>query len=412
VPGERVLVRPVEEKSSFIRAELVDVLRPSRSYKRLTPRCPHFGQCGGCQLQHLDYPDQIKIKKELLFSLLEAKGLLGGAGGSDSGQMVMDASCEPWHWRARARLKVFPGRSGFRVGFFAKRSRRLVEIGSCPVLKAGLEGLIPALGGRIASSCSGLMAKKGRGAKGLEIVMAEGLDGKRAAFAVSGHKGKRGRGRGDLLPLFGDGCTEDDYCAEVSWKILFYQGPHAPNGLYTRPWSFFQANPRQNERLMDVVLKMAQGSALGTSILELFSGAGNFTIPLARAGFHLTALESDQDAIEMAGANAAANSARDVRLLKMDADADLSPVLRERFDLLLLDPPRTGARQACRQIAASRIPAIIYVSCDPMTLVRDLLILKAGGYMVEDLRLVDMFPQTAHMEAVVMLVRKGHQQEG
>ena len=377
------------------------MLRPSHSHKRIVPRCPHFGQCGGCQLQHLDYRDQIKIKEELLISLLEAKGLLDSAGSL----RVMDASCGPWHWRARARLKVLSGRRGFRVGFFARRSRRLVEIGSCPVLKAGIEGLVPAIGDHLAS-CSGL-PKRGRRAGGLEIAMAEGIDGKRAAFVISGHGGGRGQGRGRLLPIFDDGGAENDYCAKEPWKILFYKGPHAPGGLYARPWSFFQANLGQNERLMDAVFKMAQGSAPGTTILELFSGAGNFTIPLARAGFHLTALESDQDAIEMAGANAAANSARGIRFLKMDANSDLAPILRERFDLLLLDPPRTGARQACSQIAASRIPAIIYVSCDPMTLVRDLLILRAGGYMVADLCLVDMFPQTAHMESVVMLVRKG-----
>lgn len=381
LPGETVRVRVQSEKKDYAQARLLAV--EAAAPARIEPRCPRFGRCGGCQLQMLDYDGQLAHKQQVLTKLL--------APFAPAWEPALTAS--PWHYRHRARLAVGEQNGAPVVGFREAASHRIVAVPRCEILDQRLLPLLPLLPDWLAG------LKQWRRIEELLLV----VDGE-------GRIALDWRARGGALPAadraqLAARCEAAGIAAgEVT---LRYQLPSQQSGFQFTPRDFTQVNPAIDDQLVARALNWLQADA-GSRVIDLFCGLGNFTLPLARRAGSVTGVEGSAAMVERARANALAQGFANVAFSAADLfepDADL---LRG-FDRALLDPPRAGARALCDLLArAPRLQRIVYVSCNPQTLARDLSILKNGGFAVQRAALVDMFPQSGHCEAMVMLARGGN----
>lgn len=341
-PGDRVHAVVVEARRRFARARVVEQLASGPD--RVAPRCPVFGTCGGCTWQHLAYPAQVAAKAAILRDAWTRLGRL-----PDPGPVEVEASPSPYGWRARTRVAV----AGGRVGYRRAGSRALCPTDRCPIL-------VPALEPRLASLAADPPADG-------EVVLAVG-----DAPAPAGGPG-------------------------VGLRA-------GPDVLRASPGAFFQAHEALRGRLAEAVWEAA---GRGARALELFAGIGFFTLGLARRFEAVVAVEGDAVASADLRDNAARAGAGGVRVRRASVEEALA---REASatppDVVVLDPPRSGLAPAARR-ALARNPArrVVYVSCDPATLARDAAALAAGGLRPVSLRGFDLFPQTAHVEALAVLER-------
>ncbi len=347
-PGDQVLVRLRETRKRFARGEPVEVLRPGPG--RRAPACPVAGKCGGCAWQHLTHEAQLAAKRRILRDAVERI-----AGLAPPGETPIHAGPE-LAYRSRARIL---GQAG-RVGFRRARSHEVCGIRGCPVLVPELDAVL------------GELAKEPPEAE-VEWLVARGDGGEVSVRA----RGPGARAAPIVLELGAD-------------------------RLRVGPGVFFQANAALRLRLAAAVAAACGG---GERALELYAGAGFFTLALARAFAHVTAIESDARAVRDLEHNltGAAVPAR-VGVRPLAVEAYLADPRDPRPDLVLLDPPRTGLpKGGAEALAALGADRIVYVSCDPATLARDLRVLVARGYRLEGLEAFDLFPQTPHVEAVALL---------
>ena len=358
-PGDRLRVRVVEAQPRFARGEIDAVLAPGSD--RVTPRCSVFGSCGGCAWQHIDYAAQIEAKRAML------RDALARIGGIAVSTIEFIASPQPYGYRGRARVHV----EGGRVGFRKRRSHELCSIHACPLLAAPLDAALAELAAHPP-------AQDG------EWELALGSDGavRRAALAARAMAADRiaVRAAGEQF--------------EVSSGV------------------FVQANALLQGALAQAVLDAA---GQGGEVLELFAGAGFFTLGLARRFERVAAVESDAAAAVDLSRNCAAAELRQVRVIEAPVEAVLAAIRRHRLapDVVVLDPPRGGmGPRASQQLA--RLPAqrIVYVSCDPATLARDLRVLTEKRWSLARVIGFDLFPQTPHVEAVAVLTRAGAASSG
>jgi 23S rRNA (uracil1939-C5)-methyltransferase len=374
-PGEAVRVR-VDPSARPARGELVAVVEPGPG--RVDAPCPHVAACGGCDWMHLSR----RAQREQHLSL--AAGVAAGA------PVRFHASPRAAGYRTRARLHARGGRDGALVGFFGARSRSIVSVDACLVLDRRLDAARAALGALL------------RGARGDgEIGLALGRDQKPVADV---------RWSGDLVPEvfarlesetssgrfagFSVTCGDARRPAVIGDPTPWIAGADgAP--LELAPGGFAQANEEVNRALAARVAEIAAG---GRRPLELFAGAGNFTVLLARdAPSRVRAVEASEAACEAARRNLRARSL-ECRVTCADAETFEVPA---GTDVVVLDPPRTGARGACGRVAAKRsVRRVVYVSCDRATLARDAAIL-APRFRVASVDVFEMFPHTSHVETLV-----------
>ncbi len=399
-PGDRVTAEILKEKKNYLEGTLRTIEKPSA--KRVQPFCSFFGHCGGCQLQHLSYADQISVKEENLRGFLHR--LL-----AKSHFEVLPTLTAPQDrgYRIRAQLKAFVSRDRTTLGFYENKSHRVVGIDQCPLLHP--------------------LANRILGQFGLKIERWKGNIRLRSAdIFVSPEEEKgtirlTGVGTGDLKTLreLVSGISilkgaQFQAQSRISWGDLLLRF-RLPVGSSKKPVeadipadSFFQVNPVQNENL---IRKVSEWAALtgGEKVLDLFCGAGNLTLPLAQAAAKIWGVDADKKAISAAEENARKNLLKNCFFRAARADAGVSRVLEETngVDLVVLDPPRAGAAEALEPIAKLRPQKIIYVSCEPPTLVRDLARLDELGYNITRIQPLDMFPQTYHLEVIAELVRTG-----
>lgn len=388
LPGEQVQVQIQRRSRRYDEAVLHEVKLTSPH--RVEPKCDHYGSCGGCTLQHLSYPAQLDHKQALLQRLLEPW---------DAGtQWAAPLSGSPWDYRHRARLLLADGAAGFR----ARASHRRIALQECPVLAPPLAALLPNLQQCLAD----LPGLKG------ELLLACDDRG-RCAAQFNMERGTR-RARARLAAWAGN--------ANVSWA----EGgsPELPSGdpqaalvtsrtgraLRFGPADFIQSNLSLNQRLVEQALAWLAPRA-GEAVADWFCGLGNFTLPMAGTGARLTGFEVADALLARARANASdAGLAVEFRRADLLAESvgDANAGLAD-FDAGLLDPPRAGAAALCERLAEacepSRLRRLLYVSCDPRTLARDLRILSVGGWRLRRAGLIDMFPQTSHIESMALLTR-------
>ncbi len=352
VPGDRLRVRLVERRPGYGRAEILEVLVAGSG--RRQPPCPHFARCGGCDLQQIEDRLQPELKAA---SVVETIARLGGLE-LPPPEVV---SGEPWGYRLRTSLHVADGEAGVEVGYHERGSHRLVPVSSCPVLAPQLEAVLPGLPATLpASPPRRIDLAAGDGGSWTAAPVVEGLARGPVERSVGGH-------------------------------TLRYDAR-----------TFFQGHGGLLEQLVDRAVGPWQGEAAG----ELYCGVGLFTLALAGRYRELIAVEGDRIASRYARMNLRRNRIQGVELVTGRVERALER-LPHGLDRLLVDPPRTGLGREVRSgVLACRPLRLTYVSCDPPTLARDLRELGAG-YRVEQWSVLDLFPQTAHMEVVVQLVPLG-----
>ena len=396
LPGERVRCRIEREHKRYSEATLVEILAPAAN--RCTPRCPVFAECGGCHWQHLPYPRQLEWKEQIFRESLQRSINL-----SPELFLPIVASPTEWNYRCRAQVKCAVKGGRFVAGFYRPASHQVVDIEHCPLLAPQLNQLLPQLkellgGTPLAQQVSQLdLTVDDQGQTSLMVHFSATADSSLCDF---------------LAPFAAEfNCSIYARHNDTSSPQQLVAGPALsirpladhPMSLQFPPGGFIQVNLAQNRQLVaDVVAQVKPG----TKVLDLYCGIGNFSLPLAEQAAAVVGVEDYLPAITAARENAERLGLTTATFHASRVERRLHDLWHETaFDTVLLDPPRAGAPAVAKLLAGFRPRQIIYVSCDPMTLARDLKPLLDGGYRPTAIRPYDMFPQTYHIEGMVVLQR-------
>lgn len=394
-PGDRARVRIAAAggRRRWQRGELVEVLSPGPG--RREPPCPLSLLCGGCQWHHLTEEAQREAKREILARAFRQARL-------DVAAPAVRPAPAPLGYRRRARLRWERGAGPeASLGFLARRSHRLVPAARCPVLVPALDGLLAVLPGALGTALP-------EAAAGELHLLASPSGACSAAIAGTGVRPETATRLGEAASgaLAGVVALGTEGAALGAWGAprLDLALPGEPPFL-AEPHGFAQANAEVNRALREVVLSFAE-AALGPGprprparILELYAGSGNLTRDLAALG-PVLAVEASPGAVALGRQSLVGHP---VTWRAEDAPAALAALAAEgpAPDLVVLDPPRIGAREALAPLVSLGPPGILYVSCEPMTLARDAAFLVAAGYAPFGLAVLDTMPQTAHFETVL-----------
>ncbi len=391
--GDEAWIEMREEKKTYSTGRLIQLLKPSPG--RVIPPCPYFGTCGGCQWQHVDYSIQTEQKKEILTETLKR---LGGL--KEIPSIGVFPSPKPYDYRVRVQLKV----RGKAMGYYQERSHRIVDIERCPISHPLVNRILRDLRHqfRALSAMEGVEVnvspEEGRGAL---LLHPHSYDPQAEPSAT------------ELLRrqpiLKGVAIIQEDRHLLVGDPTLNFTLPSIHEKkerevkLRISPGSFSQINPEQNQRLVRTVLEFSEVNP-EDKVLDLYAGAGNLTLSLAMEGGEVLGIEENKTAFQDAGFNAERNGMKNCRFIQGRVEDVLSGWKRESPDLIVLDPPRTGCKTILEQVVRLKPRKIIYVSCEPTTFARDLRQFRERGYFLQKLSLIDMFPQTYHMETVGLLI--------
>lgn len=408
LPGEVVEAEVISRKRDFSLAQTLRVLRPNPG--RVEPRCPVFGTCGGCQLQHASYALQLEIKAGIV------RDALRRIGGVNLDAVACESSPLQWEYRNKASFPVRKIRGKPVMGFYETDSHRLTPLRSCPVNAGPLNEIFSVLAAELPGL--GLDVYDEREHRGAlrHVVLRAGLHTGQtlASLVVNGRLTARNVNRiaGLCRPLKNLTTLTLNHNSRPGNVILGDRTEALKGeGLISErldSWalrydttSFFQVNTGQAERLFRRAADAAGHDA--ASVLELYSGVGSLTCYLAGAG-PVTAVEEWGSAAALMERNLKDNGLSNVRVLKGRAE-DLMGDLAGGYGLAVLDPPRAGcARTVLDKILEFRPERVLYVSCNPATLARDAKILReGGGYTLKSLRAFDMFPQTTHVEIIALI---------
>lgn len=387
VPGDRYRVIKTVPRGDGRLATKAELL--SSGSDRTDPPCPHFGNCGGCSLQHVSLPAIADFKRELLADALAKRGF--------SEIDVAETVSAPPGSRRRARLSCIKTVKGWIVGFNTRGTNRITGIEGCLILRPALTALLPKMAALLQQLPS--MGKAG------DIQLTEGTSGVEAV----------------LMPEKPKDLTLDERYFLTDWaeetdlaRLVWQDRSGADPVVERRPFvikikgatlappaaAFLQASAEGEGAIVDRVLQAAKQAR---RVADLFCGCGTISLPLAAAGHSVHAVEIDRSllaAVQRMGGGNVTIEARDLARNPIAA-ADLAV-----YDTVVFDPPRAGAADQAAEIAASAVPTVIAVSCNPATLARDLRILVDGGYRIESATPIDQFTWSAHLEAVAVLRRE------
>ena len=365
LPGERVRVEVTGEKKGLVRARVLEVLEPAAG--RVEARCSYYGQCGGCHYQHLEYERQVSAKKAVLAEVLERVGKM-------EPPEITTIAAEPFEYRNRVQFHI----EGRRLGFHKARTRTLQPVMRCPIAHPLINEALAALR---------RMAHQPRFPgfiQSLELF----TNGEQLQVNVVETDGRR------VARPFFEWCAKQMPIAETSW--LDY--PLGTDTFRVGHRSFFQVNRFLAGRLAEE----ATGGEGGGRAWDLYAGVGLFTLPLARKFDRVTAVESGKGAADNLEHNAA-RAGVEVETVRNSVEGYLAAA-GGAPDFVLADPPRTGlGKSVAGHLIRLRPPRLVIVSCDPATLARDLAPLRAAGYRIESMKMVDLFPQTMHIETLTEL---------
>lgn len=395
--GEDVRVIVREDRGRYAYADLVEVVRAAPA--RRQPPCPYLPQCGGCPWQHLDYASQLAAKESNL-----RQALMRTAHLDDPPLRPVVAAVGEFGYRHRLSLRT----DRRRLGFYAAASHDLIEIDHCLLAAAHVDQAIAAAAAWVATSPDPIrrveIATGDDGAATILVCEVEGQarpDGRRAAEQfLAQNQGLTG------LVQHGRGWRQE--FGSTSLVVL----PEEDLRLQATAGAFTQVNPAANRQLVRTAIELGAFGA-GDEVLELYAGIGNLTFPIARRAAKVVAVEQNPLATRDAEANAHRLGMRHVEVMQGAAHRVLEKLLRQgrRFSVIVLDPPRSGAAEAIEAILRLAPARIVYVSCNPATLARDLGQL-ARDYEITAVQPLDLFPQTYHLEAVVQAVRRNRGSAG
>jgi 23S rRNA (uracil1939-C5)-methyltransferase len=397
--GETVLIQTLKSTRNFDQATTLEVIEPSPL--RITPRCEAFQVCGGCSLQHVDNDDQVKLKQQSLLEMMAHAGLVPE-------QLLPALRGAAWGYRNKARLGVkhVAKKGRVLVGFRERNTPYIADMRRCEVL-------LPAVGQQL-ELLSELIGELDARAQIPQIEVAADADQVQLVFRHLQTLSEHDRRRLEefarvhnfqvLLQPGGPETVEALYPKEP--ELYLYPDRDGDIRIGFNALDFAQVNPDINRQMVAQALDLLELRP-EHSTLDLFCGLGNFTLPLARRCAQVTGVEVDEPMLRRARAAAEANHIDNTEyfcadLFRPDPDADW---MGRQFDRILLDPPRSGALEMAQAIARFDAERIVYVSCQPSSLVRDAVIICEQGYRLAKLGIMDMFPQTAHVEAMALFER-------
>jgi 23S rRNA (uracil1939-C5)-methyltransferase len=401
LPGERVEVRIVNRTRTFDEAQLVQVVEPADL--RTEARCAHFGICGGCALQHFVPEGQIAFKQR---QLLEAFARIGKV---EPKALLAPLSAEVWNYRRKARLaaRYVPKKQRTVVGFRERSTTYITDVKRCDVLAPPMDRLVEPLSLLITQ-----LSIRDRVPQ-IEVAVADNS----IALVVRILEPLTDADRELLLKFSTDHCV-DLYVQPGGYETVAPLSP-APKSLEYQlkafditlnflPTDFVQVNAGLNELMIARALELLQPQATD-KVLDLFCGLGNFSLPLARKSGHVTGIEGDAALVARARENARTNGIENAEFLAsnlMGEEFLTAPWALRKYDRVLLDPPRAGAREVLPVVAKSNAHTVVYVSCHPASLARDAgLLVHDYGFELESAGVMDMFPHTAHVESIALFTR-------
>jgi 23S rRNA (uracil1939-C5)-methyltransferase len=381
LPGEVVEAEPRGRQGGVAVAAATRVIEASPH--RVPAPCPYFGECGGCQLQHAAYQHQLALKRQVVEEAWSRAGLRLPP---DTPVLGME---DPWRYRIRGEFEAIAGAAGWRFGFHRLRSHSVLPIETCPIHDLRIEQALPAFA-RAADELE---------LKGLQNLLLTAEPNGRGLLWRLRHRGPEpewprnefARRVAELLP---DQVLLDDAMPLDFWELKFRVSSD----------TFVQTNYRQMLVLYRTALEML-GSGAADRVLDLYAGIGTLSVAVAREAAGVTAIEENPHAVQLGRLNARINSAR-VDYLPGKVETVLRKVRLGQYQAAILDPPRAGCEPAAiGELIRLGLDRLVYVSCEPSTHARDLIALVRGGYRVRRAAIVDMFPQTYHIESVALLQR-------
>ncbi|WP_072055153.1 23S rRNA (uracil(1939)-C(5))-methyltransferase RlmD [Aliivibrio fischeri] len=393
LPGEKAIIQFIEQKKQFSRAKLIKLAL--KSEKRQTPICQHYHECGGCNLQHLQHEEQIVAKNEKLQELMKKQGV-------SQGEMVQPIMGEELSYRRRARISLMINKQTNQLdfGFRKKQSKAIVNVHHCPVLVQELDQHLESL----FTLLNQLKGKKHLGH--VELVQAD-------------------NGSVLLIRHVADFNEKDqqalvNYCEERN--LILYLMPEADvlnhvrgeepfylidgTKIYFTPKDFIQVNRNVNEQMVEQALSWLDLNE-NDSVLDLFCGLGNFSLPLAKKVKTVVGIEGVDEMVQRAKLNAERNQLSNVSFYQANLEEEASEQVwaSTKFTKILLDPARAGAAGVMETVAKLKPQTVVYVSCNPATLARDSQLLIQHGFKLTRLGMLDMFPHTGHLESMALFER-------
>ena len=415
LPGEDVEARIAEVKKTYARGQLVQVVKASKD--RVVPLCPIYADCGGCQLQHLSYAAQLRAKRQ---QVIDAVTRIGKR--PDLPVHATLGAVEPWHYRNKMQFPVGREKGQTIIGCFAQGSHRIIDTRDCQIQAAGNNAILNAVRDVVNE---------------LRISVYDEDHHRGVLRHVMGRVGEKG----DLMVCLVTATPQLPHEREVI-KLLRKKLPQMVSlqqniqtyhnnvilGRETRllwgrptildrigrldfhisPRSFFQVNTAQAEVLYSKALEYANLQGEET-VIDAYCGTGTITLFLARHAREVIGIEIVKPAIHDAEKNARDNGSKNAQFLVGDATEVMPRLYRQgvRADVVVVDPPRAGCTPTVLETFAHMQPQrIVYVSCNPASLARDIAILDDLGYTAQEVQPVDMFPMTSHVESVALIVRK------
>jgi 23S rRNA (uracil1939-C5)-methyltransferase len=401
LPGERVNVRVTDRKRNYDEGETLDVIEPSPD--RIEPRCPHFGQCGGCSLQHLDPAQQIQAKHHALVQNLERIG-----------KVKPDDFWEPltgpqWGYRRKARLSVryVLKKERVLVGFRERYGRFVADMQTCFVLDERIASRLESLSGLVHSMDARRSIPQIEVACGDESCalvfrhlepLSEADLQKLREFAIDS----------DIAVLLQPSGPASINCLEPAGVNLHFSVPEFNIQLAFGPTDFIQVNTVMNRKMIHRAMELLD-PVESERVLDLFCGLGNFTLPIARKAGQVVGIEGDAELVRRARENAERNGLDNAVFHAADLNEDpgSAPWLKQPYDKVLVDPPRSGAEFILPHVAASGAKRMVYVSCHPASLARDAgILVHQYGFRLLGAGVMDMFPHTGHVESIALFERK------
>ena len=402
LPGETVEAQITHQAKKLEQADSVRLIGDP-SPQRIAPICPHFGVCGGCNMQHIEPDEQIRLKQEVLQSHLE-----------HFARIQPEVWLEPlrstrvdYRHKARIGVRYLPSQDKLLMGFREAQSNRLTEIHTCKILAKDLDQALPELKVLLESL-------KGKA----DLGHVELAKGDREIALLIRHINKLNKNDVNLLKQF---------ALQKNWQL--YLQPQGSDSVHRvddenaamrlhyrlddfqiefgfKPTDFTQVNPSVNPQMVKLACELLalQG---GERVLDLFCGLGNFSLPLAReVGLdgEVVAVEGSEEMVQRGTENALKNSISNVKFYAQDLTQDFSKQAwaKQGFDALLIDPPRAGAEEIMHYVPNFNAKKIVYVSCNPATLARDAGILVQHGYQLKKAGVMDMFTHTGHVESIAL----------
>lgn len=424
LPGEKVNIKVIKVNKSFAFGKLFHVIEPSS--ERVNPSCPIYKRCGGCQLQHMSYRAQLNFKKNRVKDCLERIGKFQVAETiSENGLKLYDTigMKNPYRYRNKVQLPVGRFNSKLKIGFYANRSHDIIDMDSCLIQNESADEAVKFIREWIEKYNIPVYDEKaGRGIVRHIMIRKAFTTGEIMVVIVT--YGSKLPAKDEFIEILTGNISHivsiiqniNDKKTNVvlGQKSITLWGKDSISDYIDNfkfnisPLSFFQVNPLQTRVLYHKALEYA-GLTGNEIVFDAYCGTGTISLFLSQKAKKVYGVEIIEAAVENARINAAENGIHNVEFITGKSEEIIPRLIEQgtRADVVVVDPPRKGCVAALLHSIADMAPrTIVYVSCDPATLARDLAILRDLGYVAEKVQPVDMFPETAHVECVVKIVRE------